>query len=196
MVKRSFKSFKQMHREEILSHDPSSTMDDYIWQDDYDEFVRLKNNTIVHIHPDDLQTVFPFPYSKSKNNYEEQKALAEKTVNLDYAIQVNTQNIDFMLKCLRERPSLEYGALYLSKESTFVKDDCIFRTVEYIRTYPDMFSMNLADRQKFVFLKDLDDRKAIYSAYKRIRASIVKRLIERKDKYRHNAFETILYNID
>ena len=201
MVKKSFKSLKQLYREECLANQPiimgqPLEMDDIIWDDDYDEFVRLKDNTIIHIHPDKLQTIFPFPYSESNGDYDKKKDEAQQQVNLDYAIAVNTQNIDFILKCLREKPSLEYGALYITKDSSFDRDNSMFRSITYIRTYPDVYYMRQSERQKLVMLKDLDDRKALYSAYKKVHSSVVNRLKEWNDKYRHNAFEFIMYNID
>lgn len=195
---KDLKTLKQLHDEEhfkYLNNDPDLTMEDYIYPEMV--FAELKNNLVVCIEEEELQTSFPFPYSASVDgDYEEKLAEAKSKVNLEYAISVNTENIDFVLEHLRVKPDMKQGALYLVRENQLLPEDSRFRVVKFLRTYPDMAYMGSRELESISILVDADDRKAIYSAYKKARSNIVKRLSEWHEKYRHNAFEIIMYNQD
>ena len=199
-MEKQFKSFKEQHDEEHFTYIhseqvPDATMSDIVW--DNGICVKLKNEDIVYIKEHKLQTIFPFPYSADiKGDYESKLKEAENIVNLNYAITVNTKPYDFILEHLKSKPNLDLGALYLVREDQRLPENTRFKKLMYLRTYPDKLFMGIHEIEQMVLLKDADDRKALYSAYKKIRSNIVKQLTEWENQYKHNAFEIVMYNTD
>jgi len=199
-MEKEFKTFKQQHDEEFYRYVvypdiPELEMYEYDWEDA--ACVPIKNNLVVYIPIPEIQKAFPFSYNAEiSGDYEQKLEGAKNTVNLDYAIQVNTEPIDFILDHLRQKPDIELGALYLVRENQKLPASTRFRIVKYLRKYPDTLYMGGSETEQMVLLKDADDRKALYSAYKKIRSNIVKQLTEWENQYKHNAFEIVMYNSD
>lgn len=197
-MKKEIKTLQQLYREEQFKYidsddDPQAEMSDFIYPDGV--FAELKNNLIVFISDKEIQTFFPFPYSASiSGDYEKKLEEASKTVTLDYAISINTEWVDFILNCLRTKPDMEKGALYLVREDQRLPNDSRFRSVKFFKSYPDMFYIGANEKDNMVLLTDVDDRKKLYSAYKKARKRIVDSVTEWYEKYKDNAFDIIMYN--
>lgn len=194
------KTLEQLYREEIFKYvespnNPTLSMSDVIFPDGV--FVELKNNLVVFIRDKEIQTIFPIPYSASiKGDYEEKLIAASDAVTLDYAISVNTEEVDFILDNLRSKPDVKKGALYLVLENQKLPSDSRFRSLKFLRTYPDLSYMTASERKNAVLLTDVDDRKALYSAYKKMRKRIIDHVTDWHNKYRDGAFDVLMYNKD
>ena len=201
-MEKQFKSLKQQHDEELFKYilsvewsDIECEMEDFIFDDGI--CVKLKNDIVVFIPYPMLPTSFPFPYRPDiKGDIQERAKYMRGIVNLDYAIQENVKHIDFILEHLRKKPDIELGALYLVREDIRLPETTRFRIVKYFRTYPDMLCMGGRESKETTLLVDADDRKALYSAYKKVRSHIIQELNERYEKYGSCAFEIIPYNVD
>lgn len=162
-----------------------------------DGFVRFESGDIVRIPKTNIQTTFLFGYSKLEGNYEEKYQLAKDTVNLDYAIRFNTATHDFILKSLREKPNLDFGALYVCKEYPIAPDNTAAKSILFLRTAIDIFYIGGFEKMNASkLLINTNDRKKLYSAYKKAKQDVIKQLTDLYNDKKEAAFNIYMYCTD